>query len=314
MEPIEREMSRLLDSSLAKNTRLAYKNSVDNFMSFRFKFGLGYTWPASCQQIAAYIAYLSLQGFSASTICSRLSGIAFLHKVNGWIDPSDNFLVKKLKEGCKRQKCTGDSRCPITLPILQRLLQVLQGIYYNAYEVAMFKAAFTLAFFGFLRVGEFAKTPHVDIDRVLSIGDITLSNEQGGQLLVHLRFSKMDQTGKGEVIHIPSNAQSGICPVSAIRQYLLIRPKVEGPLFVHFSGKPLSHAQCSSLLKKSVKAIGLNPSHFSPHSFRIGAATSAAAAGTDIKLIKEMGRWHSQSVLTYIRPNREIHMSCFRYQ
>jgi site-specific recombinase XerD len=77
-------------------------------------------------------------------------------------------------------------------------------------------------------------------------------------------------------------------------------------MFIHFQGKPLSSAQFASVLKKAVKAVGLNPANFSPHSFRIGAATSAAAAGTPIEKIKGMGRWRSQSVLTYIRPNREI--------
>ena len=118
-------MSRLVNNSLARGTQVAYAKSIEEFASFKHKFGFGYSWPASYRQVAAYIAYLSLEGLAVSTISSRSSGIAFLHKINGWEDPTDNFLVKKLKEGCKRQDKVEDSRCPITRAKLSRLVQFL---------------------------------------------------------------------------------------------------------------------------------------------------------------------------------------------
>ena len=300
-------MSRLVNNSLARGTQVAYAKSIEEFASFKHKFGFGYSWPASYRQVAAYIAYLSLEGLAVSTISSRLSGIAFLHKINGWDDPTDNFLVKKLKEGCKRQDKVEDSRCPITRAILSRLVQVLGVICYNNYEAVMFKAAFLLAFFGFLRVGEFAQTSHGEGFRALAVSDIELRREPPEAMLVHIRFSKTDQVGRGEFICIPKNAHSDLCPVLAMDQYLSIRPEsTDGPLFIHLQGKPLTAAQFSTLLKKTVRSIGLNPSNFSAHSFRIGAATTAAAEGIPFEQIKVMGRWRSQCVVRYIRPHREI--------
>ena len=40
---------------------------------------------------------------------------------------------------------------------------------------------------------------------------------------------------------------------------------------------------------------------YADHSFRAGAATTAAASGTEDPLIKTMGRWESSTYLLYIR-------------
>ena len=79
-----------------------------------------------------------------------------------------------MKEGCKRLKSGVDSRRPITFQILKRLIQVLPSICKSSYEASLFKAVFLLAFFGFLRVSEFAcSSKKGDTSRVLSVGDVS---------------------------------------------------------------------------------------------------------------------------------------------
>ena len=50
---------------------------------------------------------------------------------------------------------------------------------------------------------------------------------------------------------------------------------------------------------------GLDVSGYSGHSFRIGAATSAAQAGLGDALIKTLGRWESAAYQRYIRTPRD---------
>ena len=45
---------------------------------------------------------------------------------------------------------------------------------------------------------------------------------------------------------------------------------------------------------------GMCPSKYASHSFRIGATTTAAAAGLPTWLIKMLGRWSSDAYLTYV--------------
>ena len=51
---------------------------------------------------------------------------------------------------------------------------------------------------------------------------------------------------------------------------------------------------------------GMCPSNYASQSFRIGAATTAAAAGLPTWLIKTLGRWSSDAYLTYDCPTNVI--------
>ncbi len=59
-------------------------------------------------------------------------------------------------EGCRRSRAKPDTRAPITLAILTKICNVLMSVCYSEFEAKMFKAAFVLAYFGLLRVGELA--------------------------------------------------------------------------------------------------------------------------------------------------------------
>ena len=55
----------------------------------------------------------------------------------------------------------------------------------------------------------------------------------------------------------------------------------------------------------SHKGCGLDPTKYAGHSFRIGAATSAASKGINDSTIKLLGRWESEAYQIYIRTPRD---------
>ena len=54
-------------------------------------------------------------------------------------------------------------------------------------------------------------------------------------------------------------------------------------------------------IREALAKAGLRPDEYAGHSFRIGAATTAAACGVPVDLIKTLGRWKSQAYQLYVR-------------
>ena len=307
MGDLEIRIQQILAAALSNNTRKTYQNAIGNFLAFRSSWGLSNGWPAAITEIVAYIAHLNLQGAASSSICTYISAISYIHKINGWPDPSESFIVSKMKEGCKRLLPRQDSRCPITFKILEKLVSILPSVCPSRYEAVLFQAAFLLAFFGFLRVSEFMCSKKDVADTyAVGVGDISFEQEGSLKLKVVLRHSKTDQRSKASMLTIEGHDIGQLCPVKAMLQYIECRTPWEGMLFRHFGGEPLSPQHFTSKLREGLRVLGLPALNFSAHSFRIGAATSAAMMGMTDDQIKSMGRWRSNAFKLYIRPERLI--------
>jgi len=72
------------------------------------------------------------------------------------------------------------------------------------------------------------------------------------------------------------------------------------------SGAPLSRSTFVHSLKVILRLIGLKADEFNGHSFRIGAATSAASAHVEDHLIKVLGRWSSDAYVRYIKTAKSV--------
>ena len=124
-------------------------------------------------------------------------------------------------------------------------------------------------------------------------------------MFIHLGSSKTDQLGKGTTIFLARSQGSSVCPVGHLENYLAMRPAMPGQLFIHFDGSPLSRFQFSRVLTKVIAFAGdkqVPIGQITSHSFRIGAATSAALLGFSNEQIQEWGRWKSGCFKGYIRP------------
>lgn len=304
MENLDTEVDSLLKSSLASNTWKTYNSAVDSFKRFRLSYNLHDVWPAPLYDIIKYIAYLSHTGISASTATTYVSGLSHFHKLYNLEDNTKSFFVSKLLEGFKRKNPKQlDLRMPISLNILQRVIGSLSHICQSNYEARLFASAFSLAFFGLLRVGELtAETKSEPGLHVIRINDISIYNNAGVDEL-HLKIcsSKTDQLHKSATLVIRQHANSCVCPINLLKLYLQVRQRVgESQLYIHFDESPLTRYQFSSVLQKSLLFCEI-PGHFRPHSFRIGGATEAKRLGIADDVIKRWGRWSSNVYLGYIR-------------
>ncbi len=294
----------MINASLASGTWLAYQRSLERFMQFRNHFNLNQSWPAPIRDIALFMAYLSKLGYATSSVSTTVAAISFAHKVNGWYDPGENFLIKKIKEGVRRGVgLRVDKRLPISVQILENIVSILQPICSSQFEALLFKAASLLAFFALLRVSEYAAySKKGDLSRMLQVGDVRLPGPKVNCVEIVLRFSKTDQRGAASQISISAMPGSILCPVEALSAFLACRLPGPGPLFTHFDRSPLTTSEVNHVIRECTKTLGLPSELFSSHSLRIGAATSAAQNGVHDEVIQTMGRWKSAAYQIYIRP------------
>ena len=117
---------------------------------------------------------------------------------------------------------------------------------------------------------------------------------------VTIKQSKVDQFRKGAQVFIGRTGEKTLCPVSAMLAYLAARLGREGPLFYYANGAYLTKEYFIKPVREAPNTLGYVNRSFAGHSFRIGAATTAAEAGIDEATIKALGRWRSEPYQTYI--------------
>ena len=241
-------------------------------------------WPPPLSHITTFIANLSLTGKVYKTVNCYLSAINFQCKSLQQSDFSQNFLVPKMLEGLKRLKNPSDSRLPITEELLDRIIRNLPNVCTSFYETDLFSSAFSVAFHGLLRVGETVLSKSWQKHQVIGIEHLSFDVASNRQEIVRITipFSKTDQYGYGATVEI-KESKSSICPVYLLNKYTSQRIKLNGPLFCHYSGKPIGNLMIRS------------------HSFRIGAASSHFEKGISEAEIKKLGRWKSNAYKGYIR-------------
>ena len=136
---------------------------------------------------------------------------------------------------------------------------------------------------------------------MLSWGDVLVDSHTSPTLLVvRLRHSKTDVFGTGVSLNVRATG-SPICPVAVVLAYMSICPPQPGPFIMERDGQPLSWPALVAGIRRALVSAGVDVSRFSGHSFRIGAATTAARGGLLDSLIQTLGWWRSSAFLAYIR-------------
>ncbi len=283
---------------IASTTRQTYASAQRKFLEFCQWINAA-PLPVSEWTLMLFCAHLS-KTIKAASIKVYLSGVRSLHIENGFTNPLSNCLrLERVLRGIKRsQGLSKRERLPVTLTVLSRIRRVLN---FEGYDDILFWAACCTGFFGFLRSGEFT-TPNSTFDARahLSVDDVQIDKHVNPKVIfLRIKCSKTDPFRQGHTIRLGVSGTE-ICAVRALLHYLRRRGGDAGPLFRHCNGQPLTRPTLTAWLKNAAARAGLE-GNFSGHSFRIGAATSAAAAGIPDHLIKTLGRWFSNAYQLYIR-------------
>lgn len=307
---------QLWDASISANTAAVYKTGFECFCQYVTLSGF-HNQPLDLSNLDEELlinfvtyCYQALD-LKLATIKIYLSGVRHFYLRKGRQDPlKSNDRLQCILRGIKRLQGTDLSfknRLPVTLPILKDICNLFSKGFLSPFLDSMMLALCQLAFFGFLRCGEFTVNSGFDHDNCILLKDINFDPNLSYYIL-NLKRSKTDPFRTGVNIHIFESTE--LQPVHCMSQYVELRVKQgalsSSPLFIDSNGAPLNRNKFIEFFRHALASLGIDDFKYSGHSFRIGAATSAAAAGVEDHLIQTLGRWSSNCYTRYIRTSLDI--------
>ena len=295
-------VTRLIGSSLQPSSVPTYHRAWKLFCEFYYSLfpASNLTFPISSSLLALFIAYLHKFRYASSTVDTYVSALGYHQKLLGFPDTSKVFYIVQMLKGYRKNDIRSDSRLPITLPVLHRILDASPQMF-SAPVVCRFKAMCALAFHAFLRVGEFTSSGKKEANPPLRFDQIqSILNSSNDVIGIQVTFAQFKHNYSGRPFSLQIYRKTAYCPVQLLLDYLVLRGNQPGALFLGLDGQPISRSAFIEQLSLAFKFCGFDPCFYKGH-FRIGAATLAAQQGFSDAQIRLMGRWKSDSFKKYIR-------------
>ena len=284
-----------LKSSKSDNTLRAYKSDFRDFGVFCAKHGFN-SIPTEPKVVSLYLTYLSGNS-KISTIRRRLVSIGVVHKIKGhYLDTKHPVIIENLM-GIKRKKgSVQKGKKPILINHLKQIINVIDEQKMEKIKKLRNKTLILLGFGGGFRRSELISIDYEDLDFV----------QEGIKII--LRRSKTDQFGEGMIKGLPYFSNEKYCPVTNLKNWLILSKIKTGPIFRRFTkGSNLTSHRLTDqsvvlIIKDCLKLAGIENQNFSGHSLRSGFATVAAESGADERSIMAMtGHKTTQMVRRYIK-------------
>lgn len=302
-----------LDRAWAPATVKAYKGSVNTFLKFcqQHRIPPAQTFPALDYLLCAFLADLS-PNLSKHTVKNYLAGIRAWHIRNGYpFTRSDRLNL--LAKASRPLSSPNAPRPPVTMELMVALANSLDIS--QSFDACVFACACS-AFWGLARLGELLPATHnfdhkmPPFPRVLSV-----SPGRAGSLKLSLPWTKVKKW-EGEVLILP--VQDEPCnPISAINNHLAVNSLPNQSLLFSYHDNLGSTVMLKRPFLTRCNEIwsAASPKAQAPtgHSFRIGGTSHLLMCGIHPDIIKQTGRWSSDSFLRYWRnldvviPNHASH-------
>jgi hypothetical protein len=267
---------------------------------------------AQPELVALYLTKVGLEsrrdGIGPSRVLGASAAIACMFHLNGKDSPTAHPLCDVVRESSRRTLVpTPLQRDPVAAADIRSLVDAYASPGAPLRDV-MHVTVFTLMYAGFLRYDDAARiSVHQDLLRV-----------QDSHIEIFLGGSKTDRHFSGSWVVIAGSG-SPYCPVRLLRRLLELGRYVRvpqsddqdvGPLLrpvgpggttlkqvvgtVRDPIRALSHTALLERCQQMCAAVAIRKA-ITLHSFRIGGATDAAAAGVPDRLFKKHGRWATES-------------------
>lgn len=290
-ELLERTIKRI-DGAYADSTIRAYYADMRDLIYFCKKRGT-VGLPITGEDLCIYIAHLTQSGRTSASIRRVMAGVATIHKLNRFEDPTkDPDVLLEMRRMHRKLGRYSKQALGITSDILEKMIEASEAGNRGSRD----RALLLLAYDSLCRRSEL-----VD----LHIEDIQITLKNGKEhMSILIRKSKTDQFAVGKRIFVSERTKV------AINKWLerLRNPK-SGILFrgVNRAQRivdPLKPGQINRIYKRLARLAELDKeiiNQISGHSLRVGHAQDMVNAGESLPLIMSKGRWSkTDTVMRYV--------------
>ena len=302
METLTSRVSQRLHQAFRPKTKKAYSAMVRVFMAFYIVMKVAIQ-NVSVKVLLSFLECLVINKCSATVVTNYVSAIKAsltLYYLEFVIcdHPNVKYFLKSLRIN---RPLSVTHHNIIDIPMLKRIASLAKAMK----QGAVFKALFLIAFFAFLRLCNLC--PHsaasYDPSRQLTGADVFFTKVY---IKIMIKWSKTMQTRDSvQILTLPRLTDVDICPRAALKALKKLYPMSDHSSLFQYHGpngwSPLIDSKARKGLKSINVQLGLNPSHFTFHSFRRSGATFAFNAHVPIQNIKRHGTWTSDCIWRYIQ-------------
>lgn len=261
----------LLEDSGDNHLWQTYYEGLKNFLAFREGMALPAVWPIPVAQVREFLALMESQDLPPTEIITYVEGLSFISGMVNHPDPLQDPVIWHM---ISRLKCrtapANDGYAPVTVEVLRSLLGTLESVCSSPYECMLFRAMFTVAFFGALHIEEMvANDQNRAQPELLYLSDLHLAEGRANLCVCRGQERHLIQLG--------FSREMWICPVEALYTYVAARPAGEGPLFVHLDGRAVTRRHFLAVFRHALGVAGLPPKRYGVHSFWLGTVVTAVS-------------------------------------
>ena len=253
------------------STRRTYHTAWKVFSKFYLRLDIKLkTWE---DRLTLFVGYMADQKKQSSTIRSYISAIKAKLKEVGIQLKENQYLLTSITKACKYKNHKAGIRLSIHKEMLKEIILQVAGIFPSEqpYLECLYKALFTVAYFGLFRVGELTKGSYPVLAKDVHI-----------------------TTNKKKILFI--------CQFTALKNFLNLRrgfTSKHESFFIFRDGSLVTPDNFRNILKKTLVKARFDERLYNSHSFCIGRSCDLLKI---VETIKKIGRWHgSNPVYTYLK-------------
>lgn len=290
---------RRIEGAYSPATIRAYRADFEAFIRFCSKRNES-SLPGSPQMVAGFISELADTHHKSASIRRAIAGIAAIHRLNRFEDPTkDPDVTLEIRRIHRLLGRYSKQAHPINETILNQLLAV-SG---NTTRGIRNRALLLIAYDTLCRRSELVSLKVEDVQWHSVAPDSASSR-------ILLRRSKTDPYARGRWLDL------GVTATSALKSWLDVSDIKEGPIFRSETRKDqnkaegLTSGQVNRIFKRLAKEANLPDelvNSISGHSIRVGAALDLMHHGASMPLIMQKGRWSkTDTVMRYLENSGQI--------